>query len=98
MTSNIFDVSDVIAIVIAMIEDMKNEELYGVESDDLNIPLSINDKIETLSNKECEEFFELIEEITNKVYNIKNGELHELNLIHKEIINFSHEKLKKYIK
>ncbi|MEG2788864.1 MAG: hypothetical protein RR942_13715 [Romboutsia sp.] len=97
MTSNIFDISDVIAIVMAMIEDIKNEELYGVESDDLNINLSIRDKIESLSDNDCEELFELMEDITNKVYNLKNGELHELNLIHKEIINFSNENLKKYI-
>lgn len=97
MTSNIFDISDVIAIVMAMIEDIKNEELYGVESDDLNINLSISDKIESLSDNDCEELFELMEDITNKVYNLKNGELHELNLIHKEIINFSNDNLKKYI-
>ncbi|MGL5641693.1 MAG: hypothetical protein ACRDDM_05460 [Paraclostridium sp.] len=97
MTSNIFDISDVIAIVMAMIEDIKNEELYGLESDDLNINLSIIDKIKSLSDNDCEELFELMEDITNKVYNLKNGELHELNLIHKEIINFSNENLKKYI-
>lgn len=97
MTSNIFDISDVISIVMAMVEDIKNEELYGVESDDLNIPLRISEKIETLSDDDCEEFFNLLEDITNKIYNLKNGELHELNLINKEIINFSNKKLEKYI-
>lgn len=97
MTSNIFDISDIISIVMAMIEDIKNEELYGIENDDLNLPLNISNKIDYLNEDECEEFFNLIEEVTNKVYNLKNGELHELNLIHKEIINFSNENLKKYI-
>ena len=82
---------------MAMIEDIKNEELYGVENDDLNLPLNISNKIDDLNEDECEEFFNLIEEVTNKVYNLKNGELHELNLIHKEIIKFSNENLKKYI-
>ncbi|MGL5756028.1 MAG: hypothetical protein ACRCYC_11940 [Paraclostridium sp.] len=97
MTSNIFDISDVISIVMAMLEDIENEEIYGIQNEDLNIPLNINDKIEDLSNDECEEFFSLIEVITNKVYGLKNGELHELNIIHKEIINFSNENLQKYI-
>lgn len=97
MTSNIFDISDIISIVMTMIEDIKNEELYGIENDDLNLPLNISNKIDYLNEDECEEFFNLIEEVTNKVYNLKNGELHELNLIHKEIINFSNENLKKYI-
>ncbi|MEG0181306.1 MAG: hypothetical protein RR942_17515 [Romboutsia sp.] len=97
MTSNIFDISDVISIVMAMLEDIENEEIYGIQNEDLNIPLNINDKIEDLSNYECEEFFSLIEVITNKVYGLKNGELHELNIIHKEIINFSNENLQKYI-
>ena len=82
---------------MAMIEDIKNEELYGIENDDLNLPLNISNKIDDLNEDECEEFFNLIEEVTNKVYNLKNGELHELNLIHKEIIKFSNENLKKYI-
>ncbi len=97
MTSNIFYISDIISIVMAMIEDIKNEELYGIENDDLNLPLNISNKIDDLNEDECEEFFNLIEEVTNKVYNLKNGELHELNLIHKEIIKFSNENLKKYI-
>ena len=97
MTSNIFYISDIISIVMAMIEDIKNEELYGIENDDLNLPLNISNKIDDLNEDECEEFFNLIEEVTNKVYNLKNGELHELNLIHKEIIKFSNENIKKYI-
>ena len=97
MTSNIFYISDIISIVMAMIEDIKNEELYGIENDDLNLPLNISNKIDDLNEDECEEFFNLIEEVTNKVYNLKNGELHELDLIHKEIIKFSNENLKKYI-
>ena len=97
MTSNIFYISDIISIVMAMIEDIKNEELYGIENDDLNLPLNISNKIDDLNEDECEEFFNLIEEVSNKVYNLKNGELHELNLIHKEIIKFSNENLKKYI-
>lgn len=93
----IFDINEIIIIVMAMIEDIKNEDLYGIESEELNIPVSIIKKIENLEEKDCEDFFDLIEVISNKVYKLKNGELHELNLIHKEIIEYSNENLKKYI-
>ena len=53
MTSNIFYRSDIISIVMAMIEDIKNEELYGIENDDLNLPLNISNKIDDLSRKFC---------------------------------------------
>lgn len=97
MTKCIFNINEIITIVIAMIEDIKNEDLYGIESDELNIPINISEKIDNLEEKDCEELFDLIEIITNKVYKLKNGELHELNLIHKEIIDYSNENLKKYI-
>ncbi|WP_373601223.1 hypothetical protein [Paraclostridium bifermentans] len=97
MTNCIFDINEIIIIVMAMIEDIKNEDLYGIESDELNIPTTISEKIENLEEKDCEEFFGLIEIITNNVYKLKNGELHELNLIHREIIEYSNENLKKYI-
>lgn len=97
MKSSIFSINDIITIVMAMIEDIDNEEKYGIESDDLNIPININEKIEDLSDKDCEELFYLIDKIAEKVYSIKNGELHELNLIHKEVIEFTNENLSKFI-
>jgi len=97
MTSNMFNTNEIIIIVMAMIEDIRNEEIYGIESDELNVPNDISEKICKLEDKNCEEFFYLIDEIASKVYNLKNGELHELNLIHKEIIDFANTNLKKYI-
>lgn len=97
MTSNMFSTNEIIIIVMAMIEDIRNEEIYGIESDELNLPNDISEKIYKLEGKNCEEFFNLIDEISSKVYNLKNGELHELNLIHKEIIDFANTNLKRYI-
>lgn len=97
MKSSIFSINDIITIVMAMIEDIDNKEKYGIESDDLNIPININEKIEDLSDKDCEELFYLIDKIAENVYSIKNGELHELNLIHKEVIEFTNENLSKFI-
>lgn len=97
MKSSIFSINDIITIVMAMIEDIDNKEKYGIESDDLNISININEKIEDLSDKDCEELFYLIDKIAEKVYSIKNGELHELNLIHKEVIEFTNENLSKFI-
>ncbi|CEN21340.1 hypothetical protein [Paraclostridium sordellii] len=97
MKSSIFSENDIITIVMAMIEDIDNKEKYGIESDELNIHININEKIENLSDKDCEELFYLIDKIAEKVYSIKNGELHELNLIHKEVIEFINENLSKFI-
>ncbi|KGJ49981.1 hypothetical protein KD33_03245 [Clostridium sp. NCR] len=97
MVSSTFNTNEIITIVMAMIEDIKNELIYGIESDELNIPNDISEKIDNLGNIECENFFSLLYEISNRVYNLKNGELHELNIIHKEIIEFSSVYLKEYM-
>ena len=97
MASSKFNINEIITIVMAMIEDIKNELIYGIESDELNIPNNISEKIDNLDDIECEKFFYLIGEISSKVYNLKNGELHELNVIHKEIIEFSSVYLKEYM-
>jgi hypothetical protein len=36
MKSKIFDINDIIVIISKMIEDRKNEELYGIEDDILD--------------------------------------------------------------
>ncbi|MGL5651006.1 MAG: hypothetical protein ACRDDE_04585 [Paraclostridium sp.] len=97
MVSSTFNTNEIITIVMAMIEDIKNESIYGIESDELNIPNDISEKIDNLDDMECEKFFCLIDAISNKVCNLKNGELHELNIIHKEIIEFSSVYLKEYM-
>ena len=97
MVSSTFNTNEIITIVMAMIEDIKNESIYGIESDELNIPNDISEKIDNLGDIECEKLYTLLDEISNKVYNLKNGELHELNIIHKEIIEFSSVYLKEYM-
>ena len=97
MVSSTFNTNEIITIVMAMIEDIKNESIYGIESDELNIPNDISEKIDNLGDIECEKFFRLLYEISNRVYNLKNGELHELNIIHMEIIEFSSVYLKEYM-
>ena len=97
MKSKIFDINDIIVIISKMIEDRKNEELYGIEDDILDIPQYISDKIDMLEEDDCEELFSIIDDIVEEVYKLKTGELHELNLIHKEVMILSEEKLYKYI-
>ncbi|MCU9816686.1 hypothetical protein [Paraclostridium sp. AKS73] len=57
MASSAFNTNEIITIVMAMIEDIKNESIYGVESDELNIPSDISEKIDNLDDIECEKFF-----------------------------------------
>lgn len=96
--NNIFDISDIIIITRAIMEDLQNEELYGLEEESLSIPQYIEEKINTLEDESCEEFFSIIEDIAKQIYKLKSGELHELNTIHKEIVILAEEKLEKYIK
>lgn len=95
--TKIFDINDIIIIIDKMIEDKINEDLYGIEVEILEIPQYIGDKIDKLQENECEELFCIIDEIVEEVYNLKSGELHELNLIHKEIMILSDIKLNKFI-
>ncbi len=97
MKTNIFDINDIIVITMNMIEDLKNENLYGLKEDTLDLPQYISDKLDILDDDSCEELFSIIDEIVSEVYVLKSGELHELNLIHKEIMILAEEKLYKYI-
>lgn len=98
MILKIFDVNDVIIIINKMIEDLKNEDIYGIEVDTLEIPQYINEKIDMLDENSCEELFSIMDEIAQNVYELKSGELHELNLMNKEIMILVERKLNKYIK
>lgn len=98
MILKIFDVNDVIIIINKMIEDLKNEDIYGIEVDTLEIPQYINEKIDMLDEDSCEELFSIMDEIAQNVYELKSGELHELNLMNKEIMILVERKLNKYIK
>ena len=58
MKSKIFDINDIIVIISKMIEDRKNEELYGIEDDILDIPQYISDKIDMSKRREGKFYFQ----------------------------------------
>ena len=97
MVSSTFNTNEIITIVMAMIEDIKNESIYGIESDELNIPNDISEKIDNLGDIECEKLLTLLDDLSTRLYNLKNGEVHELNIIHKEITDFSSLYLTEYM-
>lgn len=95
MKNKVFDLNDIIMLTISMIEDLQNDEKYD---DTLDIPQHISDKIDMLDEDSCENLFLGLEDIAKEVNSLKNGELHELNLMHKEVMILAKEKLYEYIK
>ena len=77
---NIFTVSEIITIVMEEVTSIKQKQLYLIEVDEYNLPKPILDKLNSL-----DKFREKISIIAEKILEMENGELNELNLSHSEI-------------
>lgn len=82
---NIFTVSEIITIVMEEVTSIKQKQLYLIEVDEYNLPKPILDKLNSLDKYEFYEFREKISIIAEKILEMQNGELNELNLSHSEI-------------
>ena len=82
---NIFTVSDIITIVMEEVTSIKQRQIYSIENDEYNLPKPILDKLNSLDKYEFYEFREKISIIAEKILEMQNGELNELNLSHTEI-------------
>lgn len=81
----IFNVSDIITIVMEEVSTLEQKELYLIEDDEYNLPKPILDKVNSLDRYEFQEFTNKISIIAQKILEIKSGELNELNQCHLEI-------------
>ncbi|NEU04026.1 hypothetical protein [Clostridium senegalense] len=91
-----FTISEVITIVMAMLEQLESINEFGVENE-VYFPKPINDKLNSIEGEEYDNFISKAYEIADKVYFLKSGELNELNFIHEEVNSLAQELLKEYI-
>lgn len=94
---DIFNIDEIITIIMAEVECAQFQEEYGIE-DEADIPKPIEDKILKLNNEDYTEFIEIINEISDNIYELKSGELNELNKCHEEIAREAEEKLNGFIR
>lgn len=93
---DIFNMNEIITAVMAEVESMKSKELYGID-EELDIPKPIENKILLLDDDSYTEFMEKLEEISKEIYELKSGELNELNKCHEEINIISRDIFDEYI-
>lgn len=89
----LFEMSDIITIVMSFVSDIELE----YEGDDLNLPVNIMSKVEKLGDIEYDDFMKKICEISDHIYELKTGELNQLNMMHKEIKKCAQEKVSEYL-
>lgn len=94
---NLFNIKEIITIVMTLIEKLEEERLCGFEREEIYLPKDIDNKLEILSRESYEDFIGKCRWIADEVYELKSGELNELNCMHQEIAFIAKEELEKYI-
>lgn len=94
--TKIFNISEIITIVMEEVKVEESKKMYNIDYE-CNYPKVIYDKLDSLGEIEFKEVTNIVEQITRKILNIKNGELNELNRCHEEIIYMVKKDLEKYI-
>lgn len=92
-----FLLSEVITIVMSFVQSIEKAEIYGIEDDELELPITIDKKINKMDEKTYKDFIDKISYIAEEVYKLKTGELNELNMIHGEIKILAAEEMKDYL-
>ena len=99
MKHNIFTIEDIITIVMEKVKEIEGFNLLGIQfNEEINLPMPINNKIESLTLDEYDDFINRIKIITEEIIEIKTGELNELNFCYEEIEYLSKDILLDYIK
>lgn len=80
-----FKTSEIESIVKVIIENKKYEETYGYINDEYEIPLLIEQKLNTLGVDEYEDLINTCENIAEQVEDVLTGELNMLHKLHEEI-------------
>lgn len=93
---DIFNMNEIITIVMAEVESIELKEFYGID-EELHIPKPIESKLLLLDEESYTEFMKKVEEISKEIYELKSGELNELNKCHEEINIISRDILHEYI-
>ena len=75
---------------------LKVEHLYGID-EEFDLPKPIESKLLLLDEESYTEFMKKVEEISKEIYELKSGELNELNKCHEEINIISRDILHEFI-
>lgn len=98
MKNNIFTITEIIKIIMELVDKLEAYELYGFEDEsELHSLKYLECKLEKLSHKEYDDFLCKCSEIAEEVLSMKTGELNELNQCHQEIKFLAKEKLGEFL-
>ena len=97
MIKSRFCISEIITIVMSFVENIEKTEIYGIEDEQIDLPIAIENRINNMNNKLYKDFVDKISYIAEEVYKLKTGELNQLNMIHGEIKLLALEYLKDYL-
>ncbi|MBQ3423130.1 MAG: hypothetical protein IJH34_16085, partial [Romboutsia sp.] len=64
---DIFNMNEIITIVMAEVECAESTEMYGIE-EEFQIPKPIENKLSLLENKDYVEFMDKVEELSKEIY------------------------------
>ena len=93
-----FTINEIITIIIALTKGLEASEIYGEpQIEEIYLPKPIEEKLKFLEEQEYKNFIEKATIIAEEVYELKSGELNELNFLHQEIKILSQTVLKKYL-
>ncbi|MGG7177588.1 hypothetical protein ACQPU1_08355 [Clostridium paraputrificum] len=93
-----FNINEVILIIMGLIKELEFTEVYGESQiEELYFPKPIEEKLSKLTKYEYEDFMNNSTNIAEEVYELKTGELNELNFLHQEIKILAEEILIKYL-
>lgn len=98
MKDSLFNIKEIVTVVMAYIEKLEEERYFGFSDDDnIHFPKNIKDKLLLMHGEEKGEFEEKCREIAEEVFELRSGELNELNFLHQEIGFLAENILEDYI-
>lgn len=90
------NIREFVTIIKSTMEEIQSREVYGINQE-AYIPQSILIKVDSLSGKDKENFWDEIEYIAEKLYLEKGNELNSLNNLHLEISILIKERLGEFL-
>ena len=98
MDNNKLTKSEVISIVMNLVDIKTAKDIYGdIVLDKEYISKNIESKLNSYSEEDRELFWNGIYEIVDEIYDLKSGELNQLNMMHMEIVYLSEEYINDFI-
>ena len=98
MSNNKLTKNEIISIVMNLVETKNARDVYGdILLEPEYTSKNIDHKLDTYSEEDRELFWNEISTIVDEIYDLKSGELNQLNMMHMEIVYLAEEYLDKFI-